>query len=217
MFLELTDLLTCPRCGPQHGLVLLVEEVRERRVLRGWLGCPRCRTDFRVDRGIADLRLDTDRVVADPRPLDEAELGLKIVALSAVAQEGGYLLLGERLTPAAPVVSELAPELEVIAVSGKTWEGGDDVERVSRIVSDTHFPLVEYRLRGVAIAPGGNGELVAAAARRVAVGGRLVLFDASREDLEEVGRCGLSLLAAEGGTAVAERRDLLKAVARHGG
>ncbi len=204
MFLELTDLLSCPGCGPQQGLVLLVEEVRERRVLRGWLGCPRCRTDFRVDRGVADLRLDKVGSVPEQGPLCEDELAVKIVALTAVAQDRGYLLLGERLALAARGVSELAPDLEVIAVSTRPWEGGT-AERVSRIVSDHHFPLAEYRFRGVAIAPGGNGELVAAAARRVSVGGRLVLFDAASEDLEEIERCGLSLLAAQGRTAVAER------------
>jgi hypothetical protein len=38
MHLSLSDLLTCPRCGPGWGLVLLPGEVRERRVETGVLG-----------------------------------------------------------------------------------------------------------------------------------------------------------------------------------
>ncbi len=211
MFLELTDLLTCPRCGPQHGLVLLVEEVQERRVRRGWLGCPRCRTDFRVDGGVADLRLDRESADAARHPVSEDELALKIVALSGLGRERGYLLLGDRLGQAAPSVAQLAPELEIIAVSREPpLEERGDADRLSWIVSDVHYPLLEYRLQGVVIAPGNDREVTAAAARRVAVGGRLVIFDAGGEDLEEVERAGLTILAAEGGTAVAERRDLFK-------
>ena len=38
MHILLTDLLFCPRCGPQHGLILLANRLEERRVLDGWLG-----------------------------------------------------------------------------------------------------------------------------------------------------------------------------------
>ncbi len=207
MFFELTDLLTCPRCGPQHGLVLLVREVEERRVRSGWLGCPECRTDYPVTDGVADLRLGGLERPNRADPLQDDELALKIVALSGMAHERGYLLLGDRLGHAASGVTELAPELEVIAVSSAPTPGGV-VERVSRITSDVHFPLVEYRLRGVAIAPAGDRQLVAAAARRVAAGGRLVLFDAEDPDLEEAELAGLVVLAAEEGTAVAERSRL---------
>lgn len=218
MFLELTDLLTCPRCGPQHGLVLLVEEVRDRRVLRGWLGCPNCRSDFRVDGGVADLRLD--RESADPvrEPVGEEELALKIVALSGLGQERGYLLLGDRLGPAAPSVAELAPELEIIAVGkGSPPAEARDAERVSWIISESQYPLVEYRLQGVAIAPGSDKEQTAAAARRVGAGGRLVVFDAGSEDVQEVERTGLTVLASEGGTVVAERRDVFGPASRREG
>ncbi len=158
---------------------------------------------------MADLRLD--REAADPvrEPVGEEDLALKIVALSGLGRERGYLLLGDRLGPAAPSVAELAPELEVIAVEkGPPPEEGGAAEGVSWIVSEVHYPLAEYRLPGVVIAPGSDGEQTAAAARRVAAGGRLVVFDAGSEDLQAVERAGLTVLAAEGGTAVAERRDI---------
>jgi uncharacterized protein YbaR (Trm112 family) len=215
VFFELTDLLTCPRCGPAHGLVLLVEEVEERRVNRGWLGCPNCRYDYPVEHGVADLRLDPEASAA-PRPaFEEDELALKIVALSGLAEERGYLLLDERLAHSAAGVIEIAPELEVIVVRSKP---DDSAERrgINRVLSDAGLPVGEYKLGGVAIAPGADRELVAAAARRVRTGGRLVLFDATEEDLAEVGRAGLTVVAAEGGTAVAERTSEPVAVVKLG-
>lgn len=206
MYFELTDLLTCPRCGPTSGLVLLVEEVEDRRVERGWLGCPNCRHDFPVENGIADLRREPDVPRAPRPPFQDDDLALKIVALSGLAEGRDYLLLDERLAHSAAAIVELAPELEVIAVHTTAAESAEQ-HGISRVLADTRFPLVEYRLRGVAIAPGGDRELVAAAARHVSTGGRLVLFDATDVDLDEVERAGLAVVAAEGGTAVAERKS----------
>jgi uncharacterized protein YbaR (Trm112 family) len=201
---QLTDLLTCPRCGPTHGLILLAQQVKDRRVQRGWLGCPHCRTDYPVTDGVADLRLDPAADRQPGPPLEEEDLALKIVALSGLAEERGYLLLDERLAHVADAVAQLAPDLEVISVKPAP-DGFREGRGVSRLLSEVRFPLVEYRLRAVAIAPARDQELVAAAARRVAAGGRLLLFDAGDVDLKEVEASGLVIVAAEGGTAVAER------------
>ncbi len=211
MFFELTDLLACPRCGPAHGLVLLVLESEGRRVLRGWLGCPNCRHDYPVVDGVADLRRPADAPGADPpasaavAPLDDDELALKIVALSGMGDEPGYLLLHGPLAYAASEVSGLAHQLEVIALAAAPVEPAER-PGVSRVLTDGPFPLVEGRLRCVALAPGGDPALVAEAARRLGPGGRLLLFDATDEDVGQARRSGLAIVAAQGGTAVAERK-----------
>jgi uncharacterized protein YbaR (Trm112 family) len=204
VFFELTDLLTCPRCGPNHGLVLLVKDVEDRRVMSGWLGCPNCRHDYPVEAGVADLRLGSQ---ASPvvQPHDDAELALKIVALSGMAEERGYLMVGDRLAHVATGIVELAHQLEVVTVR-EAPDNSTEQTGISRVLSDIRFPLVEYRLRAVAIAPGGDEELVTAAARRVAAGGRLLLFDANESDLDQAGRSGLEIIADQDGTAVAERK-----------
>lgn len=206
MYFELTDLFACPRCGPGFGLVLLVHEVEGGRVIRGWLGCPNCRHDYPVDNGVADLRLEPDAPV-HPRPtFHDDELPLKIIALSGLGEEQGFLLLDERLAPAAADLVELAPGLEVIVVR-TTPDHSAEQHGISRVLSEAGFPLAEHQLRAVAIAPGADRELVAAAAQRVSTGGRLVMFDAAESDLAEAKRAGLTVIAAEGGTAVAERRS----------
>lgn len=205
MFFELTDLLTCPRCGPGRGLILLVQQVEDRRVRTGWLGCSSCRRDYPVRDGIADLRLDPEKAAATHEPLRENELALKILAFTGLAEERAYLLLDERLAHSAAEIIEMAPDLEVITVCSGAGEGETERHGISRVLAGEPFPLAEHRLRGVAVAAGGDAALVRAAARRLAVGGRLALFDATPEDLREVERSGLRIAAAEGTTAVAER------------
>ncbi|UCF18513.1 MAG: Trm112 family protein [Gemmatimonadota bacterium] len=204
VFLELTDLLSCPQCGPAHGLVLLVRESVEGRVRSGWLGCPNCRRDFPVEDGVVDLRLGPESRAAELQPLSDDELALKIVALSGLAQERGILIVGERLGHAAERIAELAPELEVVFVGSKL-ERVTEGQGVSRILSDAQLPFAEFRVRAMAIAPGGDPELVSAAARRVAPGGRLLLFDVHPEDREAARETGLTVVAEGEGIAVAKR------------
>jgi uncharacterized protein YbaR (Trm112 family) len=206
VFFELTDVLTCPKCGPAHGLVLLVKEVEERRVRSGWLGCANCRRDYPVVEGIADLRLEPGASQPGRGRVEEEELAVKILALSGLAGERGPLLLGEGLEHAAAGIADLAPELEVIAVA-PTPERLTAGPGVSGVACDTGLPVAEQKLRCVAIASGGASEVVAAAARCVGTGGRLLMFDAAPEDVAEAERGGFTVLAAEGATAVAERKS----------
>lgn len=205
MFFELTDLLACPRCPPTHGLVLLVQEVEERRVLSGRLGCPRCRTDFPVSEGVADLRLHPRAERSGAEPLRDEDLAMKIAALSGLTEGREYLMIGERLAHAAGAVAEMLPGIEVIALASAPadWK---DPHGVSRVLSDVAFPLAEFGLSAAVIAPGGNRGLVKAAARRVRAEGRLVLLDATDADIEEAESCGLTITARQGTTAVAERK-----------
>lgn len=202
----MTDVLTCPVCGPAYGLVLLVEEVEDRRVRSGWLGCPNCRRDFPVADGIADLRVEPDALRPARRAVEENELAVKVLALSGLAGERGLLLLGDGLEHVAANIADLAPELEVVVVA-KTPERLAARPGVSGVACDVDIPVAEGKLPCVAIAPGGAGDLVAAAARRVCGGGRLLLFDATAEDVAEAKRNGLAVVAAEGTIAVAERKS----------
>lgn len=205
MYFELTDILTCPDCGPAHGLVLLVKDVEDRRVKSGWLGCPNCRRDFPVSGGIADLRVEPDARPAARAAVEEDELAVKVLALSGLAGERGPLLLGDGLEHVAAKIADLAPELEVIVVA-RSPERLAARQGVSGIAYDAEMPVAEQRLPCVAIAPGGARDVVAAAARRVGGAGRLLLFDATAEDIAEAERSGFTVLAAEGKTAVAKRK-----------
>jgi uncharacterized protein YbaR (Trm112 family) len=211
VFFELTELLSCPLCGPEHGLVLIVEEIEDRRVDVGRLGCPNCKREYPVARGLADLRLqagpslsEEDQTAGPESPLQDEELALKVAALSGLTEGPGYLLVAERLAIAAEELAELLPGFEIIAFRASP-AAADETAGVSHVVSDVRFPLMRYRLRAVAIAPAGDPEMVTAAADLVALGGRLILLDASDEDLAAVEATGLSVLARQERMAVARR------------
>lgn len=63
MLLDLSEIFVCPDCRPTQGLVVLVDEIEDRRVVRGHLGCPSCEARFPVDRGT--LRFDVAGTRAD--------------------------------------------------------------------------------------------------------------------------------------------------------
>lgn len=52
MFLELSEVLVCPRCRPAQGLIVLVGELEDRRVVEGHLGCPECERRYPLRRGV---------------------------------------------------------------------------------------------------------------------------------------------------------------------
>lgn len=52
MHLTLTDKLTCPRCGPDSGLILLADRIRDRRVLEGSLDCADCMERYPIRGGL---------------------------------------------------------------------------------------------------------------------------------------------------------------------
>ena len=60
MHIVLTDVLTCPRCGPSFPLILLANRVENRRVLDGVLGCANCREKYPVQDGLGKLRVPFD-------------------------------------------------------------------------------------------------------------------------------------------------------------
>jgi uncharacterized protein YbaR (Trm112 family) len=205
VFFELTEILTCPRCGPAHGLILLVEDARDRRVYAGWLGCPACGNDYPVREGVADLRLEPASEVDGFGLHEEDELPVKVAALSGLTEGSEYLLIDPSLRHVAGAVADLLPEVEVVAF-GLDVAGSSERHGVSRILTDRPFPVAAYRLRAAATASA-SLERLAGAARTVGPGGRFVMFDAGDAAVGELGAWGFELLAREGRTAVAERKS----------
>lgn len=206
--LLLTDRLTCPRCGPRFGLVLLARRVVDRRVLEGTLGCPNCRDGFEVRGGFGDLRapprgtLPAGRA-GDPTPATPADVE-RIAALLGVTEGPGTLALVGEPARLAPALVELVSGVEVAALDADLarWP---EVPGVSRLVSRPGLPFYDQTLRGVAVdgtlGPGWLRE----AARVVARLSRVVVTSAPADGARVLEDVGLKVLAAEAGTIVAAR------------
>src|SRR5690242_16884227 len=93
MHILLTDLLTCPRCGPEFGLIVLADEMVDRRVVEGSLGCANCRNRYPVHGGVADLRLAPNEEGGPALEEGGEERAYRLAALSGVADRAGAVLV----------------------------------------------------------------------------------------------------------------------------
>lgn len=218
MDIALSDLLTCPRCGPLFGLILLPEEVRDRRVSSGVLGCANCRERYRVDEGVADLRPVAGRAGNGAAAGGEGEdgsaervggegageeAGVRLAALLGLTEAGGIVVLAGPAAATADALVELVPEVSVVTVGGGASEGGGS-RGVSRLLAGGALPLRGRSMRGVALS-GPWSERVEEGARLVQSGGRLVVDAAPEGARARVEEAGLRVLLEEGGVVVAGR------------
>lgn len=208
MHLLLTARLTCPRCGPRFGLILLADRLEDRRVLEGTLGCPNCRDAFPVRDGFGDLRAPPrgelpEGGAGDPEQVDPEETH-RVTALLGVAEGPGTLGLVGAPARHAMGLTGIVPGVDVLALDADMarWP---HAPRVNRLVSRPGIPLYPGTLRGVAVDGALGRRWLEEAARVVAPRGRVVVVpagDGAESALEEA---GLEILAAEDGTVVAAR------------
>jgi uncharacterized protein YbaR (Trm112 family) len=209
MYILLTDVLTCPRCGPEFGLIVLAERMEARRVMEGHLGCANCRTHYPIRGAVSDLRLDPSAAPppsTDPPPrYDEpadAETAMRLAALMGLAGASGMAVIagpGARLAGAA---SSMVPELEVIAVDDAP--GAEAEPGVSRVVVDGARLPFRGGLRGAALTGGVDAERLREGLRVLTPGARLVVDPASADTARALRGMGAEVLLEEEGVVVAQ-------------
>lgn len=208
MHLLLTDILTCPRCGPGFGLILLANRLSERRVLEGVLGCANCREQYPVQDGAG---LFGGSAELPPVAADE-EQTIRLAAMLGVTRGPGFVLLAGPAAGAAAGMAALLEDVEVIA-SGYGPEHAETATRprpdapgVSRLgVGGAALPLASGKVLGVALTGGAADALLEEGARVVSPVGRLVLDPAPADAEARLTAANLRVLARQGDTVVAGR------------
>jgi uncharacterized protein YbaR (Trm112 family) len=198
-----TDLLSCPRCGPAFGVVALVDRLEERRVVEGRLGCSNCRASYPVRDGVADLRSSGGGVVEEEGGAPVPEEAVRLAALMGLAGVAGTAVVAGPGARHAAAIAELVPEVEVLAV-GATLRGGR-APGVSRILAEPgRLPVRDGLVRAAALtgAPADAG-ILHDGLRVLAPGGRLVLEPAAEGSADLLRAAGASLLLEDGDTVVA--------------
>ncbi len=207
MHLFLTDRLACPRCGPDFGLILLAHEVREHRIIRGDLGCSNCRETYPVEEGFGDLRLPP-RSPLPPAALEvaeqDSEATLRVAAALGVAEGPGTLLLRGSVCRHARALSEMIPNVEVVA-DDPSGRMGEEEPGVSRMVTGAHLPFFDGTFRGVAAAGHQEDRAWVELVRVVAPLGRVVAMEAPGGTRESFREMGLEVLLDERGVLVGRR------------
>ena len=204
MHILLTDVLTCPRCGPEHGLIVLADRVEDRRVLEGRLGCANCREEYLIGTGVADLRFPpgSGRTGA-PAAESQEEAALRLAALLGARGRPGTLLLLGPAPDVVDAVAELLPEATLVAELPPTGAGEAASRRASWVRIGERLAFRDRSLRGVAMTGGFAPELLEEAVRVLSPGAHLVLDPAPAGAAETLRRKGLGILLEEQGVVVA--------------
>lgn len=223
MYVELSEVLVCPSCGPDANLVLAVDERDGRWVRSGTLACARCDARYPVRGGRLDLRPSGEREPAsgptpDPSgPSDPEEVAVEVAALLELQRRGGAVLLGPGLAPAAPRVASLAERAAILCLAEPAAAAGpgpadrgpappDGEDRVTRILTSpaAGLPVRGRRLAGIALwSP--DVDRVEEAARALGAGGRLVGLRPSPEARRAAEGLDLEVLASESRAVVVSR------------
>lgn len=209
MHILLTDLLTCPRCGPDFGLILLGDRIEERRILDGRLGCPNCREQYPVRSGFGDLRAPPRNplppVIEPPEARDDEDEVTRVAALLGVREGPGYLVLVGPAARTAPGLVRMLEKVEVVTVDPdlRAWCESDGV---SRVAAGPGLPFHSGRIRGVLLDGEAGAPYLEEAIRVVGPGSRVAVTGARGDARERLEDGGLETVMDDGGVVVAERR-----------
>jgi uncharacterized protein YbaR (Trm112 family) len=215
MHIQLTDILTCPVCGPAFGLIVRADRIVERRVREGVLGCPNCRRQYPIVDGVARLAANGQDATADAieqppmRPdMSDPDEAVRIAALLGLGQEAGrpsgFVALVGRAAGRARAVAALVEGQEFVAVDANA-AGLDDSDRVSRVATDAALPFYDAKLRAIWLGGDASDMLLEDATRALHPLGRLVLEPSPADAHARLAARGLHVLAHERETLVATR------------
>ncbi len=202
MHLLLTDVLICPRCGPNTGLILRADTMADRRVRSGALGCPGCRTDYPIRDAVAWFTPPAP-VAADPAAFD-VDGATRNAAHNRAAAASGFVLIVGPAARAAATIAGLGVESEIVAASAEAADlaPGDGVSAVAIAAT---LPFTASRMRGVWLSGTAADRLLEEGARVLHPLGRLILDPAPADAVERLAAAGLRIAAREGSTFLAVR------------
>ena len=209
MHIELTEMLRCPEPHGEAFLVMSTGEMLGRMVRSGMLGCPICRREFPIIKGIVDFsgmgkgekgKVDDHQATPhSPFPFPAVD-PQTLQALLDLSGPGGYVVLVGAAARHAVGLAGLMGGIHFIGINPPP-----DVEELpvlSLLVSPGMIPLRQTVARGVVVGSDRLGSDWLAEARRVVLPGRRVVIEG--EDVPVP--VGLTRLAVGEGLFVGERR-----------
>jgi uncharacterized protein YbaR (Trm112 family) len=200
MHILLTDILTCPRCGPAFGLILLADAAEERRVLEGVLGCSNCREKYPVRAGVVDFGAPPQEL----EPSDDDAAAERLAAMLGVARGPAFLLLAGPAAAHASALARILDDVEVLTIG--VAARSDDPPGVNRIYARAPLPLASGKVAGAAVTGAASESLLEEGARTVAPLGRLIIDPVPQDAEARLLPQGLAIVVQERDTAVAVRR-----------
>lgn len=170
MFIELVELLRCIRAHDESWLVASIDDLRERSVFHGRLGCPICQAEYPVVEGVVDFSGATVSPVISSRTDDPEDVALRAGAFLGLGESSGTVILGgfwavgsvplQRTTEARVFVANAASDARDVSVG--------------RILVDEALPFGVASCAGVALDESFHNSIFESAVRVIRPGGRMV-------------------------------------------
>ncbi|HEX4469431.1 MAG TPA: hypothetical protein VH080_07835 [Gemmatimonadaceae bacterium] len=172
VFIELVDVLRCPNRHAETWLVLASEQMEERDIRSGTLGCPICKAEFPIVNGVARFG-DAPRAGARGEPPDENE-ALRLAALLDLTDSRGYAILIGDTGRHAPLLCTMT-DVQLMLVNPPPMVAMG--MGISGLTADTSgaLPLAPASARAVALDEHATPELLSSALGVLAPGGRLLV------------------------------------------
>jgi len=208
--IELTEMLRCPEAHREEMLVLSTGEMKDRMVRSGLVGCPVCRAEYPIARGIVNFRRSKERVAKDsssgprpaytpPSPLPAADAA-QLQALLELSGPGGYVVLVGSAVRQAPRLSNLMAGIHFVGINPPP--DMEEQSALSLLYANEKIPLRTAVARGVVVGADLATSPWLVEAHRVLLRGRRFVVENEEPELP----IGLLKLAAEHGLWVGEKR-----------
>ena len=209
MHIELTEMLRCPEPHEENVLVLSTGEVAGRMVRSGVVGCPVCRKEYPILKGVVDFGGRGTGLPAPAAPRAPAVAGSPVprpgvepqdlLALLALTGPGGYVVLVGNAARHADGLAALMPGIHFVGVNAPP--GVEELPVLSLLQSVNLIPLRKAMARGVVVGSDLVREPWLEEAGRVLLRGRRLVIE---DEAASPGQ-GIRRLAAEQGLWVGER------------
>jgi uncharacterized protein YbaR (Trm112 family) len=167
VFIEMIDLLRCPRDHEETWLVAAFTTMDGRFVVEGKLGCPVCNASYDVIEGVAHFGGEISEAFA---PNVSTESVMRTAALLNLVRPGSLAVLCGSEASAAEDLSELTQTRVIVMNPAASIE---DTEHVGTVVTDERIPLASSSVDGIAM--GDCHSLLGDALRVLRPSGRLTV------------------------------------------
>ena len=191
-------MLRCPETHEEAFLVMSTGEMVGRMVRSGILGCPVCRKEYPIVKGIVNFSPQGTRAVAPGAPPRSPD-AQTLQALLDLSGPGGYVVLVGSAARHAVGLAALMGGIHLIGVNAPA-----DVEELpvlSLLACETMIPLRRAMARAVVVGPERASPPWLIEALRVLLPGRRLVI----EDADATAPAGLKQLAVGQGLWVGER------------
>ncbi len=205
MHIELTEMLRCPEPHAEAFLVLSTAEMSGRSVVSGVVGCPVCRREYEIVKGIVDFggsgKGEGGRVLRAPLPPSPFPLPVPstLQALLDLSGPGGYVVLVGSASRHAVGLASLMHGIHFVGI--KPPADAEDLPILSLLRSEAAIPLKSSMARAIVVGIESATDPWLAEAHRVLLRGRRLVIESETAIPPQ----GVNRLAAGQGMWVGEK------------